>query len=146
MIQKHIKSVIATTLLTAATLFASAQCKNIAKKQCFPQLAPYIQNGQFNSAKFAPGENAEIQMVFYAGQNYRLMVCAESILGDVSFKIIDMEKNELYSSKKSGSKMWDFNVASTQAFIVQVDVPANDTPNEIIPDGCVSIIVGFKKQ
>jgi hypothetical protein len=124
---------------------ASAQCRSVAKKQCFPQLSPYTQNGEFNSARLAPGESAEVQMTFYAGQNYRLMVCSEGVLGDVNFKVLDTDKKELYNSKKSDSKTWDFNVTSTQQLIVAVDVPVSDAPTKIIPEGCVSILVGFKK-
>jgi hypothetical protein len=138
--------VLAVFLFVLAATNVSAQCRNIAKKQCFPQLKPYIQNGQFNSARLAPGETAEVQMTFYAGQDYRLMICAEAVLGEVTFKILDAEKNELFNSKKSEVKLWDFNVASTQPLIVQVEVPTNDTPNKLVPDGCVSILVGFKKQ
>jgi len=131
--------------LAVVALPASAQCRSVAKKQCFPQLSPYTQNGEFNSTRLAPGETAEIQMTFYAGQNYRLMVCAEGVLGDVNFKVLDSDKKELYNSKKADSKTWDFNVTSTQQLIVAVDVPASDAPTKIIPEGCVSIIVGFKK-
>jgi hypothetical protein len=126
---------------------ASAQCRAVAKKQCFPQLLPYIQNGQFNSVRLSPGETAELQVTFYAGQNYRLMVCAEGVLGDVNFKVMDADKQELYNSKKAkdDKKQWDFNVTSTQQFFVFVEVPPSDSPTKFIPEGCVSVLVGFKK-
>ncbi len=144
--QRVLRTVICVIgFLTAFGFTASGQCRSVAKKQCFPQLSPYTQNGEFNSARLAPGETAEIQMTFYAGQNYRLMVCAEGVLGDVNFKVLDADKKELYNSKKSDSKTWDFNVTSTQQLIVAVDVPASDAPTRIIPEGCVSILVGFKK-
>lgn len=137
--------VLLATSLLFITMDVSAQCRNIAKKQCFPALLPYTQNGQFNSAKLAPGESAEVQMTFYAGQDYRLMVCSEAVLGNVNFKVFDAEKNELFNSKKAAAKQWDFNVAATQALSVQVEIPPSDSPNKIIPEGCVSILVGFKK-
>ncbi len=130
-----------------------SQCKMLAKKTCFPALSPFIQNGQLNSAKLSPGETAELQITFYSGQNYRLMVCSEGVLGDVNFKVFDAEKTELFSSKKatydeqkdnSSAKFWDFNVTSTQQLIIGIDVPPSDAPNKLIPDGCVSILVGFQ--
>ncbi len=145
--QARFKTLALTTVLFfAVTIAAIGQCRNIAKKQCFPQLTPYIQNGQFNSARLAPGESAEVQMTFYAGQDYRLMICSEAVLGVVNFKVFDAEKNELFDSRKTEVKKWDFNVATTQSLSVQVEVPALDNPNKIVPDGCVSILVGFKKQ
>ncbi len=130
-----------------------SQCKVLAKKMCFPALSPYVQNGQLNSAKLSPGENADMQITFYSGQNYRLMVCSEGVLGDVNFKVSDADKKELFSTKKAtydqqkdkqSTKYWDFNVASTQQLIVTVEVPPSEAPNKLIPDGCVSILVGFQ--
>lgn len=146
MLKKALKKIgLTTVFLVVAATTVVAQCRNIAKKQCFPSLSPYIQNGQFNSARLAPGETAEVQVTFYAGQEYRLMVCGEAILGDITFKVFDSEKNELFSNKKGETKTWDFNVATTQSLIVYVEVPPNNNPNQIVPDGCVSILVGFKK-
>ena len=141
----YFRSIALTIFLSFMISGAVAQCRNIAKKQCFPELRPYTQNGQFNSARLAPGESAEIQMTFYAGQDYRLMVCSEAVLGNVNFKVFDSDKNELFNSKKAAAKQWDFNVAATQALSVQVEIPPSDSPNKIIPEGCVSILVGFKK-
>lgn len=144
MIKTYFKSVVLAAYLLFVGISGSfAQCKNIAKKQCFPALAPYVQNGQFNSARLSPGENAEVALTFYAATSYRLLVCSEAVLGDVSYKVIDVDKNELFNSKKAESKQFDFNVATTQQLFVIVDVPPLDSPNKISPEGCVSILVGF---
>lgn len=134
----------ALCLLLIFHFTGKAQCKTLAKKQCFPQLSPFTQNGQFNSTRLAPGETAEVQMTFYSGKNYRLLICAEGVLGDVNFKVTDTDKQELYNSKKADTKSWDFNVASTQQLFIFVEVPPSDAPTKIIPEGCVSILVGFK--
>lgn len=146
-----ISSVIAVLFLV--TFAANAQCKLHVKKQCLPALAPFSQSGQMSSARFAPGENAELQVTFNSGIDYRLMVCSEGVLGDVNFKVYDNDKQEVYNSKKdenaknnSSSKVWDFNVANTQQLNIVLDIPPSDSPNKIIPEGCISIIVGFKKQ
>lgn len=140
-------------LLFLVTFVANAQCKLHVKKQCLPALAPYSQSGQMSSARFAPGENAELQVTFNSGINYRLMVCSEGVLGDVNFKVFDSDKQEVYSSKKNedeknspAAKVWDFNVANTQQLNIVVDIPPSDSPNKIIPEGCISIIVGFKQM
>ena len=142
------RSVLFTTSLILVALGTFAQCRSVAKKQCFPLLTPYIQNGQFNSARLAPGETAEMQMTFYAGQNYRLMLCAENVLGDVTFRVLDADKKELFNSKKAELKQWDFKVDETMQLFVLVEVPLSDAPTSkvITPEGCVSILVGFKKM
>jgi len=147
MIKTNLKSLaIAAACFLFFSINGSSQCRNVAKKQCFPQLLPYVQNGQFNSTRLSSSETADMQMTFFAGQDYRLFVCSESVLGDVNFKVMDADKKELFNSKKADSKQWDFNVATTMQLIVEVEVPPNDSPNKIIPEGCVSVLVGLKKQ
>ena len=134
------------------TINSFSQCKLLAKRQCFPALTPYIHNGQLNSVKLSPGGTADLQMTFYSGQSYRLMICAEGVLGDVNFRVIDTDKKEVFYSKRADkkddiielAKYWDFKIESTQQLIVEVEVPLSKSPNKLIPDGCVSIIVGFK--
>ena len=139
-----IKLLLALFILSAVPSLVNAQCNAFTKKKCMPQLAPYIHNGQLNSTTLTPGETAELMMTFYSGQNYRVLVCAQEILGDVSFKILDSEKNQLFNSKDKGAKFWDFNVKSTQQLIIEVIVPESNTPNAIVQSGCISVLVGFK--
>ncbi len=124
------------------------QCTSFTKKQGFPALAPFIHNGQLTSTKFMPGDEAEIEMTFNAENDYRVLVLWQEVLGDVIFKILDKNKKELYVSKP-GEKLpfWDFRVNSTQQLTVVINVPKQaDTSTKITPQGCVSILVGFKPK
>ncbi len=92
-----------------------------------------------------PGEKAELLMTFYSGQDYRLMVCGQPILGDIKFRVSDQDKKEIYNSKNAqSSRIWDFQVASTQQFILEVEVPESHTKTKMMESGCVSVLVGFK--
>lgn len=124
---------------------ALAQCNSFAKKKCIPELAPYIHNGQLNSAMLMAGETAELQLTFYSGQEYRIMVCGQENLGDINFKLKDASNNVIFNSadQKSKKKFWDFNLKSTQQFNVEVSAPESNSPNES-NSGCISVIVGFK--
>lgn len=125
---------------------ANAQCKSYAKRSCRPMLTPFIHNGMVNNAVLVPGDKAEMLLTFFSGQEYRLMVCAMPVLGNVSFRILDSDRNPIYESKKDPSKNYfDFKVASTQQLIVEITVPENKTAVDIVPEGCVTILVGFKK-
>ena len=125
-------------------LGAFSQCKNIAKKQCMPKLAPYTHNGQLNSSTLLAGQTAELELTFNAGLEYRVLVCSEEALGKASFKLIDVEKNVVFNSSDfDSSEFWDFNVESTQQFTLEVTIPKSDSP--ISPSGCVSVLVGFKQ-
>jgi hypothetical protein len=64
-----------------------AQCTSFTKKQGFPALEPFTHNGQLTSTKFMPGDEAEIEMTFNAGNDYRALVLWQEVLGNVTFKI-----------------------------------------------------------
>lgn len=132
-------------LVIAITSIAEgqAQCKNFTKRKCIPQMAPYINNGQYNGATLFEGESASVMMTFYSGQDYRLIVCGQDILGDVLFEIKDEDGNVLYDNKDKGTGIWDFNVASTQQLMVQVTCPPSRNTHDLKNSGCVSILVGF---
>jgi len=125
---------------------AVAQCNGFTKKKCIPMLAPYIHNGQLNSTTLMPGENAELLMSFYSGQEYRLLIAGQEILGTIQFKVMDSDHKVLFDNKEhNGAKFWDFNVKSTQQLIVEVIVPEQKVDNSLAQSGCVAVLVGFKK-
>ena len=129
----------------ALGVVAYGQCKNFAKKQCIPALAPYVQTGEFNSAIFSPGESAELQVAFNPGHDYRIMICSEAMIGEITLKVYDASNKLLYTSKNSSENKWDFNVASAQTLTIQVEVGKNTNPNKIVPQGCVTILMGMKR-
>jgi hypothetical protein len=98
-----------------------------------------------NSAVLFPGDKADIMLTFYSGQKYRLLVCSEEQLGNVSFRVMDVDRNEIYNSKDSESDSFDFKVASTQQLIVEVNVPESETTHDMDYQGCVAILVGFSE-
>jgi hypothetical protein len=146
------KSLIVSSILIVFIGLSStsfAQCTSFTKKQGFPALEPFTHNGQLTSTKFMPGDEAEIEMTFNAGNDYRALVLWQEVLGNVTFKIKDKTGKVLFSSKEGDTKpYWDFRVNNTQQLIVQVSVPKMDdkTSNKILPQGCVSILVGFRPQ
>jgi hypothetical protein len=141
---------LATVVLVSSFFFSvqtvSAQCNSFTKKKCMPALLPYIHNGQLNSTTLFAGETAELMMTFYSGQNYRVMACAQPNLGNVQFRLMDANRKLVYDNKDHElSPFWDFNVSSTQQFIIEIIVPQSDTPNDISQSGCVSLLIGFKE-
>lgn len=125
---------------------ASAQCKNFTMKKCMPGLAPFLHNGQLNSTTLSPGESAEMQMTFYSGQEYRLLVCGQEVLGNIAFKVTDMDKKPLFDSREhNNATSWDFKMASTQQIVIEVIVPNSKSANDLNQSACVSMLVGYKK-
>jgi hypothetical protein len=136
---------LAAVIIFAAALDLNSQCKSYIKRNCIPKLAPYTHSGQLNKTVLFPGDKAEIMLTFYSGMDYRVLVCSETILGKVTYKVLDMDRNLIFDSAKDKEKTsFDFKVASTQQLIVELNVPKPMVEPEILPQGCVAVVVGYK--
>jgi hypothetical protein len=146
---KHLnsfKAIIAACII-ALPVAASAQCSSFVKKKCAPKISPFTLNGQVTSTVLSSGQTTSMNLTFYAGQDYRIVVCGEPVLGDISFVVKDQQKMVVFDSKKNDyPDFWDFKVKNTQQFIVEVQVPESESTSSVLPSGCVSIMVGFKKS
>ncbi len=110
-----------------------------------PSLAPYKFNESFNAAQLAPGEEAEVNLTFYSGQEYRVMVCTHPILGEVNWKLVDQNNKIVFESLADRPKHYfDLKAASTVQMKVVVWVPGTGT-SDMVHVGCVAILVGFKE-
>jgi hypothetical protein len=137
------KILLAAALLAGIQMTTFGQCKTFTKNECRPKLDPYIYNGQLNNAVLNEGDIAELMLTFYSNQEYRVLVCAAEELGKVNFRLLDMERNEIFSNKDHNNvEYWDFMTNSTQQLIVEVHVPET-SEGESYVSGCVSILVGF---
>jgi len=124
---------------------SSAQCRSFAKNKCAPDLAPYKFNESFNAAQLAPGEEAEVGLTFFSGQEYRVMVCTHPILGEVNWKLVDGNNKIIFESLADEPKHhFDLKAASTTQMKVVVWVP-NKGKSDMVHVGCVAIMVGFKE-
>ena len=150
---RNIKLIQVLVLVAAlsAPLIGYSQCKGFAKRKCLPELKPFIHNGQLNSTTLMEGESAELVMTFHAKQQYRVKVCSQESLENISFIMMDMDREILFdSADKGNANNWDFNVNATQQMIILVSVPkpkkhsnANIT-GTLVESGCVALLVGFK--
>jgi hypothetical protein len=140
------KAIISACIIALPSAPGIAQCNTFVKKKCMPKISPFQQNGQMNTSTLSSGQKTTLNLTFYSGQDYRILVCGEPVLGDLTFKIFDQQHKEVFDSKKNDSPdFWDFKVKNTQQFIVEVQVPESESVSSVLPTGCVSIIVGFKK-
>ncbi len=130
-------------------LMSQAQCRSFTKKKCLPELEGYVQNDNFNSAVLIPGDEAELLLTFYAGKEYRLLVCGHPVLGDLEFEVLDTDDEVIYTNIdeeiKADSK-FDFKVATTQQLIVRIRVPEAESSSTLIHEGCVSVMIGSKEN
>ena len=129
-----------------SALNVDAQCKVFAKKECIPELGPYTHDGNYHAAVLVEGEEAELYKTFYSDMEYRVAVVGEGKLPAVEFKIIDSNKNVLFSNNKDGnySRTWDFKLQSSQQLKLVVNVISSKKSGEVPAQGCVAIMFGFK--
>lgn len=134
-----------TLLLLAATLNVNAQCKAFAKKVCIPELGAYTHDGNYHAAILVEGEEAELYKTFYSDMEYRVAITGEDKLPEVEFKVLDANKNVLYSNKDANyAKTWDFKLQSSQQLKIVVKVSSFNKPGDAPASGCVAIMFGFK--
>ena len=142
----YLSRAIFAACIIALPVASSAQCSTFVKKKCMPKISPFTLNGQVNTSTLSAGQSTTMNLTFLAGQDYRIVVCAQPELGDVSFVIKDMQKKVIFDSKKNDNPdFWDFKVKNTQQFVVEVQTPESESASSTPPSGCVSIMVGFKK-
>jgi len=131
--------------LLGTTINADAQCKAFAKKVCLPELGTYTHDGNYHAAILVEGEEAELYKTFYSDMEYRVAICGEEKLPNVEFKVLDSNKNVLYSNKDANyAKSWDFKLQSSQQLKLVVKVLSFNQPGDTPASGCVAIMFGFK--
>jgi hypothetical protein len=134
-------------IILGTTLNANAQCKAFAKKICLPELGAYTHDGNYHAAILVEGEEAELYKTFYSDMEYRVAICGEDKLPKVEFKVLDSDKNVLYSNKDANfAKTWDFKLQSSQQLKLVVKVSSFNKPGDTPASGCVAIMFGFKMK
>jgi hypothetical protein len=136
---------ILTLLLLTVSFNANGQCKAFAKKVCIPELGAYTHDGNYHAAILVEGEEAELYKTFYSDMEYRVAVTGEDKIPEVEFKVLDANKNVLYSNKDANyAKTWDFKLQSSQQLKLVVKVNSFNKPGDTPASGCVAIMFGFK--
>lgn len=134
-----------TLLLLSTALTVNGQCKAFAKKVCIPELGAYTHDGNYHAAILVEGEEAELYKTFYSDMEYRVAICGDEKLHEVEFRVLDANKNVLYSNKDANySRTWDFKLQSSQQLKIVVKVNSFNKPGDTPASGCVAIMFGFK--
>ena len=140
-----VMKLVVASLLLLVSFGLQAQCRSFAKNKCVPGLAPYKFNETFNAAQLSPGEEAEVNLTLFSGQEYRVMVCSHPILGEVNWKLVDPNGKMIFESLASDPKpSFDLKAAGTTQMKVIVTVPDRES-GDMVHVGCVAILLGFKE-
>lgn len=126
------------------SLSAFSQCDQFVQQECAPQLGTFNSEGKRNIAVLLPGDTAQLGVIFYKAHKYRVVVCAQQVLGKVRFRLMDRKGSVLFDSKDHNNPVfWDFNTQVTQSLTIQLIVP-QVPKTQVAQTGCVSVLVGFK--
>jgi hypothetical protein len=127
----------------AFPVLSSAQCKSFVKSKCVPELENYVPSDKFNSLRMVEGEEAEVNLIFVANHDYRVLICSQEILGNVEYEILTDRGQVIYSSKDNeGKSYFDFSTTSTEKLQVIIRVSESESTTGMMHEGCVTVMVG----
>jgi hypothetical protein len=153
----NMKNLFLTTLvcisLTTSKVVAQAgPCTDFHRKNCVMEGSRrddrhFTYNAQSKSGLFSQGATSKMRCIVYKGQDYRLTVCCETVIGDkVNFKIYDARTNELLfdNTKNDDAQQFEFSASVTRPLIIEATVPAGDVKGEDKDkDGAAAACVGL---
>ena len=101
----------------------------------------FISDGQNYRALLRNDEMAEFDVTLYGGSTYRISACSGLSDGNLSFSILDQERNILFSNNEHAmSPYWDFKVSYTIDAIIEAKLKPNQAES-----GCAVLLIGFQQ-
>jgi len=120
---------------------AAAQCDSIINL-CERHITnEYISDGQVYRAMIQKDELAEFETIFFAGNTYRICACSGMTDGNLIFRLLDRDKNQLFTNEEyTNAPYWDFHVESTMTVSVEALLDPSKSDS-----GCAVLLIGFKR-
>lgn len=138
-----IRILLSSAMLFLCLLFSTngqAQCDSIANICAKNFTTEYLSDGQEYRALLFEEQTAEFHLTLYGGSVYRFSACSGMENGNLKFRLLDQEMNELFSNADYEiAPYWDFEVNSTLDVIVEGNLNL-----EKVNSGCAVLLVGFK--
>lgn len=117
--------IIAVLAITSLDAF-SQNCLQFERKACKrSDMDEFKFNSQSKSGLFGSSDKSELNIVVYAGQDYRISFCAGKILGEtVAFVIKDAKTKEvLYdNAQEDFIQQFEFSCEATRRLIIEVGI------------------------
>jgi len=140
-------------LFVLATASAYAQCEDASSKHCSKApLGEYDYVGQSTFKLLSSGDVLNVNTVFYANYNYRVIVCNDATLNPINFQIIERVSENVDGKIVTGEKiLYNSADALTNEYfeikglkqskraIIRITVSEKQSP---ITNKCVNILIG----
>lgn len=138
---KNFPKILASAFIVMSALTSFSQCDTIANI-CEKHITDeFISDAQTYRALLSGDDAAEFSVTLFGGNLYRIAACSGTTDGNLVFRIVDAEKNILFTnSDYSTAPYWDFSVDNTMQVTIEATLNANNTDS-----GCAVILIGFKK-
>jgi hypothetical protein len=140
------KKTLFSTVIIAASLIgleANAQCNSFTKSKCAPKVKPYNNIEQMHSTTLLSNDKLKMNMTFYYGDEYRIVICADEKLGKLTMNLKDKNNKVVFTTSGYGSIQWDFNVQATQELTLEVITAPAPKGEEVDRSGCVSVVTAI---
>jgi hypothetical protein len=140
------KKIIISAIITVASLIgieANAQCNTFTKSKCAPKVKPYNNIEQMHSSTLLSNDKLTLNMTFYYGDDYRIVVCADEKLGKITMNLKDKNNKVVFTTSGYGSIQWDFNVQATQELTLEVITAPAPKGEDLDRSGCVSVVTAI---
>jgi hypothetical protein len=150
---KYLSAIILSVAITGGVFAQSSYCGQFHKKYCKftdEKGGKWTYNAQSRSGLFNQGMVSKLRCVIYKGMDYRLSVCAETLLGEkVNYKIFDGRTNELLFDNATAdeTQIFEFQSVSTRQLVIEVVVPQGATEKEkhkSTEAACVGLLIEHK--
>ena len=93
------------------------------------------------------GQNAEVQLTFSKGLSYRLLVCTDPYFENTIYLLKSLDDTVLATDTITDTYVvQDIEVDQTQPLMLQIQLPEIENTTDIVRDGCVTILIGFKED
>jgi len=138
-------SCILLILLFASLLGYGQQCFEYHKNACIPPISKYTYDETTNSVSFlfTAGQKRQVPLTLYAGKDYRIMVCGNSIFNDVIlFKILKEDGQVIYDNSKFNYLLdIEFSSQNSQSAFIEIEVPDLAVTDSLKPKGCIGVLI-----
>lgn len=156
---KKIFVIVCLSLLSVVQV--SAQCREYIETIAESELEPYILDGNFLSPIVSEGDLVTLTRTFLAGQNYKIDVCGMDMFfkeititqgKTVIFKNFGKNTEEQFITTADGETLplngcnfYEFTPATSVTYNIKVKIVPFDSGSSFKLEGCLGILVGFKK-
>ena len=150
---KYFLSLASVAILTVYTNAQVCNHYHEEKKACPPSTDNFQINGQSRSALMYKGQKSSVNVIFHNGQDYRITVCPEEILGqEINFQIKDGKTQDvLYNNAdEDGKLIVEFSCEQTQRMTLVVEIPDDGsgsgnklTKLKSTTSGCLGVLIEY---